>query len=913
MALTGSSGAASPLLMTKLHVPTPRARRVLRSRLDPLLAPPEATLTVVAAPAGFGKSTVLADRFAGTEARVGWIGLDRHDDDPGVFAAYLATAVHAALGGAPLHDDRDADATMGLHPLVARLLNAIGDADGPFVLVLDDYHVIETPEIHSSVELLVERAPTNLQVVLATRTDPPLPLARWRAGGRLAEVRAAQLRFTLDEAANYLRDTMGLALSSDAVVALEARTEGWIAALQLAALTLRDHDDAPGFIETFAGDDRFVVDFLTEEVLDQQPVEVRRFLLQTSVLQRLGGAACDAVTGADGGAEMLDMLDRANMFVVALDDRRRWYRYHHLFRDALRARLHHEHPALVGELHRRAAEWHIEQRDAAGAIEHALAGGQLEVAAEMIERASPQTRAARQDATLRRWLDALPDEMFDERPVLAMALAGARMATGAPHGVDALLDRAERWLEAEPGGASGRDPLARPIVFDTVEFARLPAQAAVYRSASALLGGDIDGTIDHATAALDLAEPDDHLRGGAAVALIGLARWARGDLEEARARYVDAIARFTAAGFLPDALGCSLALADIQRSLGRIDDAERTYRSALALASNAPGLRGTADMHVGLSEIHLERAQLAAAAAELRRSAELGAPAGLPQHAYRSEVASAMLHRARDETDAALGALERAALVYDTDFSPATQPVEAVRARVLLDAGDVEEALRWASDAGVTVQDDLSYVREYQHLTLAHALVAEPSTRIDPTTSAFLERLRRAARGGGRVRSVVEISTLEAVVLDARGDADAALARICEALALAEPGGYVQVFVEGGRNVARLLDRAASTLESGRGARRILDSWTAGPEAPQRDAARRTTPPSRHRREVVGGLSARELDVLRLLRSDLSGPEIARELHVSLNTLRSHTKSIYTKLGATSRREAVRLASEQGI
>lgn len=898
--------AAAQLLATKLHAPRRRREAVHRSRLNNRLIPVrQPALTLVSAPAGFGKTTLLTDCFADSDrstSSTAWLALDAGDNDPSVFGSYLVAALQS-LSPQVGQNVSVLRSPQPLRAITATLINDLEALDDHVVLVLDDYHVIDANDIHEAITFLVDHAPPQFHLVLASRADPPLPLARWRARGELLEIRAADLRFTNDEASSYLNEAMGLHLTAGDVGALESRTEGWIAALQLAALSLQGRDDIAGFIENFTGDDRFVVDYLAEEVLDRQPANVRTFLLQTSVLKRLTGSLCDAVTGASGGKSMLEMLDRANLFLVALDDRRHWYRYHHLFADVLRARLLDEQADRVGELHLRASIWHDRHGDSAQAIEHAIAGEHFDRTAQLIELAAPTLRATRQDATFRRWLEALPEQLFDARPVLTLALVGARMATGESTGVELLLDRVDRWFDAPSADGIRRDAAPTRIVFDHAEFARLPAQVAVYRAALALLAGDAVGTIAHATRAMALAETSDHLRRGGAAALLGLAHWSVGDLDNARSRYSDAVDSFVEANLVPDLLGCSLALADIQIAQGRLRDARRTLESALKRATGHPGLRGTADMHVGLSELLLESNELDAAAGHLQTSIELGEHAGLPQHPYRWRRATALLRQARGDLGGALELLDDAECVYNTDFSPAIQPIAAVKARVHLAQGDVASALSWAADRGLTIDDDLTYVREYEHITFARTLIAESGRARRPAvdTTRFLERLVDAALQGHRNGSVIEVLVLLAVGHDARGDRQAAATVLDQALVLAEPEGYLRVFIDAGPALHALLRSTPSSADAAPHARRVLAATTPNTAA------------SPSRRALVDELSGRELDVLRLLRSDLNGPEIARELHVSLNTIRTHTKSIYTKLGATNRREAIRRAAAHGL
>jgi LuxR family maltose regulon positive regulatory protein len=739
------------------------------------------------------------------------------------------------------------------------------------------------------VAFLLEHLPPNVRLVIATRADPPLPIASLRVRGALLEIRAADLRFTTDEATAYLNDAMGLSLRPSDVEALEARTEGWIAALQLAALSMQGRDDVAAFIAGFAGDDRFVLDYLVGEVLDRQSNDVQTFLLDTSILSALSGPLCDAVTGRPGGKATLAHLDRANLFLVPLDDRRTWYRYHHLFADVLQARLLDERPGEVPELHRRASDWHDANGNQQDAIAHALAGRHIERAAQLIELAAPQMRRERQEATLRHWLEALPPEVFADRPVLTICLVGARMSTGVRTGVEPLLDMIESRLEQS----------TPPVVFDHEEFAGLPAQLAVQRAGLALLAGDLDGTVAHANRVLDLVKPEDHFRHGAASALLGLAHWATGDLATGEQRYAEAVHDFVAVDHLSDALGCSLALADMQIAQGRLRDAAETFESGLRWTRAHPGLRGAADMHVGVSEVLLERNDLEAAARHLHAAAELGEQAGLPQNAYRSRVATARLRSARGDLDGALALLDEAAPLYDTDFSPPVRPVAALQARIRLARGDLDAAVRWASDRGLTAQDELSYVQEFEHLSLARVLLARQDPRSRADAVGLLDRLLEAAEAGHR-GSDVEVLVLLASAHRASGDLAAASAALEDALRRAEPEGYVRVFLDAGPDVPALVRSISARDSAPLHARRVLAAV---------EPARVATRPS----PLVDELSARELDVLRLLRSDLSGPDIARELLVSLNTFRTHTKNIYAKLGVNNRREAIRRAAELGL
>jgi LuxR family maltose regulon positive regulatory protein len=881
---------------------------VARPRLSERLSRgAESALTLVSAPAGFGKTTLLAEWLAVAAAdgrSVAWLSLDQRDNDPASFWTYLVAALNAGVpgkgAGALLQPPRPPNEA----GLVA-LLNDLDAISNEVVLVLDDYHVIDARDVQDGMAFLLEHLPPRIHLVIASRTDPALPLARLRGRGELAEIRAADLRFTPGEAAAYLNEVMGLALTAADVAALEGRTEGWIAALQLAALSMQGREDVTAFIDGFAGDDRYIVDFLAEEVLQRQPEHVQHFLLQTSILDRLSGPLCDAVTGQDGGKAKLAALERGNLFLVPLDDRRRWYRYHQLFADVLHARLRDEQPDDVPELHRRASGWHEQNGEPSEAIRHALAAGDFGRAADLIELAIPAMRRNRQEAAVLGWLELLPDEVVRVRPVLSVGIAGALLAGGEFDGVEARLRDAEGWLD----GATDirrRSPAqaAEMVVVDDAEFRRLPAEIELYRAAQALVRGDGPGTVRHARRSLELSPADDHLGRASAAALMGLASWASGDLEAGHSGYAECMAGLRRAGHIADTFGCAIALADIRRTQGRLGEAMRTYEQALQRASEqgGPVLRGTADMYVGMSEVHRERDDLPAATEQLLRSQELGEHTGLPQNRYRWRVAMARVREAEGDLGGALDLLNEAERLYVGDFFPNVRPVPALRARVRVAQGELGEALGWARERGLSFDDDLSYLREFEHITLARVLLArytdERAERPIQQATRLLEGLLRAAEEGQRTGSVIEILVLQALTHQARDDVPAALASLRRALTLAEPEGYVRIFADAGPPMASLL-RAAAKLRIAPGyVRRLLA------------AINKTEDGTTASQGLTQPLSERELDVLRLLGTDLGGPEIARELIVSLNTVRTHTKNIYAKLGVNNRRAAVRRARE---
>lgn len=905
----GRHSMATPVLVTKLFIPRPRLNVVARPRLiERLNEGLHRTLSLIAAPAGFGKTTLVSAWVEGIGRSTAWLSLDEGDNDLTRFLIHLVAAIQtiAADSGAGVLGALQSSQPPPAEAILTALLNEVATLPDSFVLILDDYHVIDAKPVDDALTFLLEHLPPQMHLLISTREDPQLPLARLRARSQLTELRAADLRFTALEAAAFLNQVMGLSLSADDIAVLKDRTEGWIAGLQLAALSLQDHQDVSGFIQAFAGDHRYIVDYLVDEVLQRQPEDVRSFLLQTAILDRLSGSLCDAVTGQEGGAARLDALERGNFFVVPLDDRRQWYRYHHLFADVLSAHLRAEQPDQVSALHRHASEWYERHGSAADAIRHALAAEDFERAAGLVELALPELRRTRQEALVLGWLKALPDELIQVRPVLSAVYGGALLSGGELEGVEARLRDAERWL----------DPMvdrSEMVVVDDKEFRLLPGSIAVWRAGRALVLGDVAATLVFARQALDVAPEEDHVNRGSAAALLGLASWASGDLETAHWVYAEGMASLKRAGYFADVLGCSIALADIRIVQGRLHDAMRTYERALQFAAEQgePILQGTADMYVGMSELRREQNDLTAATQLVLRSEELGEFAGKPQNPYRWCVALARIREAEGDLDGALDLLQEAERRYVSDFFPNVRPILAMKTRVWVMQGRVDEALGWAHDQGLSVEDDLTYLREFEHLTLARVLLAQYRTegagRSLHEALGLLERLLHAAEAGERTGRAIEILVVQALAHQVEGDIPAALIPLERALMPAEPEGYVRMFVDEGPPMAHLLREAAAGGIVPAYTGMLLAAFEAEQQRRAGASPLRTSPASQ---PLIEPLSRRELEVLRLLRSELSGPEIARELVVALSTIRTHTKTIYSKLDVTNRRAAVTRAAE---
>ncbi len=748
----------------------------------------------------------------------------------------------------------------------------------------------------NALTFLVEHLPPQMHLVIATREDPSLPLARLRVRGQLTELRAADLRFTPAEAAEFLNQMMGLNLSAENIAALEARTEGWIAGLQLAALSMQGRSDAASFIKSFTGSHHFILDYLVEEVLQRQPEHVRNFLLQTAILDRLSSPLCDAVTGQEDGRGMLEALERGNLFVIPLDDQRQWYRYHHLFAEVLQAHLREAQPDRVSTLHRRASEWYEQNGLRSDAIRHALAAKDFEGAAGLIELAWPAAEEGSiQQATWLGWVKRLSEELVRARPVLNVWYAYALLGRGEMEAAESRLKDAEQWLvSADTMKVQLETPPVEMVVVDKEQFRSLPATIAVGRAYIAQTLGNIPDTVRYASRVLELTEADP-FRHSQASMLLGMTYWASGDLQAAERVFAEYTMKLRTAGNIPDAISTSVVLADIRLALGRLHEAINTLEQLLqfVMDQGEPIPLDAADLHRELSKLHLEQGNLEAAAQHLQRSKELGEKAQSPVSRYRLCIDQARLKTAQGDLEGALALLDEAQRLYIRSPLPDFCPISAMKARIWVAQGRLTKALEWVREQGLSVDDAPSYLREFEHVTLARVLIAryksDRETGSIHEAIGLLERLLQAAEEGGRMGSVIEILVLLALAHAAQGDIPLALVSLERALTLAEPEGYVRIFLDEGKPMAELLKRAGKNKSS------FLEKQAISPQP------------------LIEPLSENELEVLRLLRTELSGPEIARKRMVSLSTIRTHTQHIYAKLGVNNRRAAVRRAEELGL
>jgi LuxR family maltose regulon positive regulatory protein len=910
------------LLTTKLYIPQTRPAIVSRPRLIKRMNESlQSKLALVSAPAGFGKTTLVSEWVSGCNYPAAWLSLDEGDNHPPRFLTYLISALRT-LDLSEFEGDSTniGDGVLAMlqspqppptESILTALLNEITTITEDFILALDDYHLIDSKPVDDALTFLLEHLPPQMHLVISTREDPNLPQARLRARGQLSEIRVADLRFTTAEAARFLNRVMGLNLSAEDIAALETRTEGWIAGLQLAAISMQGKIDTSSFIKSFTGSHRFVMDYLVEEVLKQQPEDVQTFLLSTSILDRLCGPLCDALLLAppSTGQNTLKYLEHANLLLVPLDDQRQWYRYHHLFADVLQARLLDKQPNQVATLHLRASEWYQQNGSPPDAIHHALIAEDFERAASLIELAWPAMDSSFQTDTWLGWAQALPDDLVRKRPVLSVGYAWSLLNVGELEAGEIRLRDAERWLKVSGIGEGTKTTPSGMVVVDEEQFQTLPATIASARTYYSQALGDIPGSVKYAQQALDLLPADDYFGRGRMAVLLGLTYWSRGDLEAAYRSFTDAMASFQQVGNILFAISFTFILADISLAQGRLNEAINIYQRSLKLAKeqSEPPLQGTADIYLGLSEMYREKGDQEPARQYLLRCEDLDDQGEV--HQYHLCRVRARIKQAQGEWGAALDLLDEAErwLHYQNPI-PDVRPTAALKAQIWLEQGKPAKARAWAQEQGLSVDDELSYLREFEHATLARILIARYIKEMDErhihAANGLLERLLRAAEEGSRKGSMLEILILQALAHQANDDIPSALMSLERALRLADPEGYVRIFVEEGKPMTQLLSAANSLGMMPDSTGKLLAAIDARAHLSE-DESR--SPPDQ---PLVEPLSERELEVLELIAQGLSNREICERLFLAMSTVKGHNRRIFGKLGVQRRTEAVARARE---
>ncbi len=911
-----------PLLTTKLETPRVRPDLVPRSHLvERVNAGLFRKLTLICAPAGFGKSTLLGEWAAGYGRPIAWLSLDAGDNDPTRFLSYLVAALQRIeeTVGHNLLSALQSTQPPSIEELLTALVNQIGAISGSVVLVLDDYHLITIPPIHQAIAFLLDHLPANMHLVIATRSDPPLPIARLRGRAQLAELRQADLGFSAAEATEFLHQATDLALSAENVAALVSRTEGWIAGLQMAAVSMQGQENPTGFIQALTGSDRYILDYLAEEVFQTQPSDIQTFLLHTCILDRLSGPLCGAVLGdneTSSSHQALEYLERHNLFVVPLDNERFWYRYHRLFADLLQRRLHRAQSDLVPTLHRRASEWYEHNGPITAAIDHALWARDFERAAQLVELAAEATVKRSEVATLLRWVESLPEKVVRSRPLLIIFHAWALLLSGCS--IETLESRV-RDIDTDADSLKGK-------------LAALHARIAALR-------GDITRASELSIQALEQLAEDDTFSRSMAIWTLGMAHWAVGDGVAGRQALHEAARVSQESGNVMVAVTTLCRQAGLRMLHGQLHKAGTLYRQALVLATDEQGARlpVAGEALIGLGELCREWNDLKTAAGYLsegieltRRSSELAALGGL--------LSLARVRQAQGDTAGALDTLQQArqiALKTDAiDLDDLT--VALTQARLWIEQGDLEAALDWVKERKLVIDnvidevgglgpgttegsdgdvhptgtektpDIISYnLRMYEYLVLARLLLAQD--RPDEALT-LLHQLLPVMEQRGRYKSVIEIHVLQALALEVQGDTTLALTALEHAISLAEPQGYVRVFVDEGASMAKLLRHGKTRGIAPKYVNELLAAFDVS--AYGRMA---TSPVQSEMPALVESLSERESEVLWFLATHLSSTEIADELLISPNTVRFHIKNIYAKLGVHRRSNAVDRARELGL
>jgi LuxR family maltose regulon positive regulatory protein len=881
---------SAPILATKLYIPPLRPSIVPRPRLVDRLNECLAmgcNLTLISAPAGFGKTTLVSEWIASCGRPVAWLSLDERDNDPARFITYLVKALQTIQAGIGegLLAALQSPQPLQIETILTTLLNEISTIPENFLLVLDDYHSIDSHPVDQSLAFLIEHQPPQMHLLIATREDPDLPLARMRARGQCTELRAADLRFTPAEAAEFLNRVMGLNLSEADVAALEARTEGWIAGLQLAALSMQGHQDAAGFIQSFTGSHRFVMDYLLEEVLHQQPESIQAFLLRTSVLDRMCGPLCDAVLFDPSipGQATLEYLEHANLFIVPQDNERRWYRYHHLFGDLLRKRLGQSlPPGGIAELQLHASQWYENNDLMLEAFKHAAAASDIERAVRLMESKKMPIHLRGTATAILDWLESLPKTVLDARPALWWSQASMSMIIGQPMGVEEKLQATEAALALAALPGAEPDETTRDLI----------GKIAAVRANVAQMQAQTEIILVQARRALEYLHPDNLSDRSMATRALGFTYFIKNDLTEAGRLYVEAYSLAQAAGNIINASLALIRLGQLQEAENQLHLAAETYQRGLPLIDEYSPYNASV-AYLGLARIHYEWNDLDAAEKYGEQSLKLSRQ--FDQVIDRLVVSEMFLSHpklARGDANGAMGwMLQAEETSHLKNYTYRLPDIASHQAGIQLFQGNVDEAAQ--------------LVRQYaMPLMQARVLIAQD----DPSAAlAVLEPERQQAEAKRLPQRLLLVLAVQSVVLFAQGEKDQAVQVLAEALVLAEPGGYIRLFVDEGALMAQILLEAAARGIKPDYVARLLAAFEGEPKE-ERQAASVPAPSS-----LIEPLSPRELEILKLIAQGLSNREIGERLFLALDTIKGHNRKIFDKLQVQSRTEAIARAHELGL
>jgi LuxR family maltose regulon positive regulatory protein len=916
------------LLATKLHIPHLRLDVVPRPRLTRRLN--EGTrrkLILITAPAGFGKTTLLSEWVTQCRLATAWISLHPDDNHPQRFFSYLIAALETLQPGI----DEQIQSLLPTsqpplsEPVLTTLLNALIALPDDFALVLDDYHFINDQQIHQSLNFLLEHLPLQMHLIIATRVELPIPLARLRGQGQVSELHAKDLRFTSNEVALF-NQIMNLGLSPEDMAILEMRIEGWIAGLHLAALSMQGHGDTSAFIKAFSGSNRYILDYLSEEVFSRQPEHLQAFLLHTSILDHLTGSLCDAVTGRSDSQSILEMLEQAGIFIVPLDDERCWYRYHQLFAGILYQRLCQASPSLPPELHRRASEWYEHHEMVSKAIEHALAAGDFTRAMCLTEQQADSMWMRGDLPTLLEWLQALPGDLVRSRPKLCLFYAWAFYTIGQVDAAMPYLQAAERELNARIDNAqmnAAVQPLETPGKHTSPEHTELQSMLAVVRASMAIMQGDTTRTIEHAQSALAQTSEETSPWRGVMTLGLGFTYQSAGDMVAASRAIHEASRISRYAGNDYTRLFALSTLAQLQVEQGHLSEGARTYRQVIQEAETIRGQLATVTgwAYIGMGEVLREWNEIDEGVRSVIEGIERGQQGGNESLIASGYTTLARLKLAQGNVDDALDLTMKVEQLARTCTIPLmASHAAAMQALLWLARGNIEVARHWMRETKLSVNDELNYAREFEHVTLARVLLALGQY---DTVLPFLHRLFLAAEAGGRMRRVIEVLLLQAIgythVQNATTRAITALGR---ALSLAQAEGYVRTFVDEGppmlslisafrtfpaqqspasqHDVQQYVEKLLTILGENHGPARN------GLSPGHKGLSMLDQPP-------VEPLSEREVEILHFIAAGMSNREIAQQMVITVGTIKWHLANIYGKLNVHSRTQALVQARALGL
>ena len=892
---------STPLLTTKLYTPPPRRNLVARPRLIKRLDDGRhRKLTLVSAPAGYGKTTLISDWVAHSKDQVAWLSLEEEDKNFVRFISYLVAALQQIEDGigSDVQTITQSSQSPQVDHLITMLLNEIDACGLEFILVLDDYHLIPNQEIFDAIDFILTHLPPGMHLVLIGRVDPPLSLSRLRVGGQITEIRQNDLRFTNTEVSAFINDLMGLNLSGEDINALEVRTEGWIASLQLAALSLQGRDDKQAFVTAFSGSHHYVIDYLVDEVMSRQSQEVQKFLSQTSVLSRFCAPLSDDVLGISDSKRIIHDIDEANLFLIHLDDERKWYRYHHLFAEFLNQHLQEREPQNVFELHRRASLWFEQNGFLAEAINHALQGEDFTRAAMLVESVGPDMMMRSEFDQLTSWLDAMPNELVENWPWLCIIRAWM-------YDRWAQFDVGEQYLQyAEAALNSDSSPVSEED--ENIIRGQISAIRALY----SLKKGQIPESIEFSNQALDYL-PDNYFNRGVAYFSLGWAKNEQGDFSGAIQAYDEGRRASLAAGNQILAQVIILDIGKIQYLQGNLHQAAETFREAIGFKYEKSEIKipYASSASISLANILREWNELDAARSHLEEGIEIGLASRIVDAVAAGYASMAMVALAQSDLEAAIQSCKKSERMVkdipDLETDTLTKTLDS-QVRLLISQDKLSEAARNIKERGLRVDTKIKYIADFEHIILARLLVhsgrANSSLQDLSDAHKLLEEILQMASLVGYLSLRIEALALQALAFDGQGKHDQASTSLEEALTLAEPEGFTRTFVDEGEHMKVMLRQAFTRNISKAYVSKLLGAFE-----PQKVIQGPTS------QQLIEPLTDRELEVLRLLSTELSGPEIAQELSVSLNTMRTHTKSIYSKLNVNNRLAAVRVARELSI